>query len=104
MKKEKWEYLRPGNIVRWGKNIWIVQDIRDGNNQGSNGVTLIAFWGSACIAYPSKTWPDKKSLNQIKYVAECGRDFVRNVLEKSMKEIEEIMMPHEEEDDDLFSL
>lgn len=102
MKKENWEYLRPGNIVRWGKNIWIVQDIRDGNNH-SDGVTLIAFWASGCISYPSITWPKKNALNQIEYLAECGRDFIRGIFEKSMKEIEEIMMPHEEEDD-LFTL
>ena len=98
MKKEKWKWFVKGNIVRWGKNIWIVEEVKD------NGILLIAFWASNCSAFPSKTWPNKDALNSIEYVAECGKRFVTDIVQKSMEEIEEITMPHEEENDDLFTL
>lgn len=97
--KEEWEYFQSGNIVRWGKkNIWIVQEVSD------NGIWLIAFWASGCKAFPSKTWPNKDALNQIEYLADCGEDFIKRIIDKSIKEFKEITMPHKEEEDDLFTL
>lgn len=74
-------YFMIGEIVEWGKSLWIISEIHI-TNEGIKGLDLIDLNHSNTSAHPSLTWPSKeKGIKSVKVLASCMKDFFKDKIE-----------------------
>jgi hypothetical protein len=70
-----------GEIVRWGKSLWIVAESDEDN------LMLLSTTCANASAYISKEWPTKKKDRVIKWVASNMFDFIQRSLDEVGKKL-----------------
>lgn len=79
MSENHWETFGSGNIVRWGEQLWIVEEVT------KVGVQLISFSHSRMKAYITGSWPDEESerVQSIQYVTDNAEKLVNDCFKKA---------------------